>query len=192
MKLGIKRIGAFLLDCTILFFALTMINMFIPTFGNVENLSEKTIDIMEEYLEGNITEEKFVEETNDLNYNISKGTYLYTIAGIVVYILYFVVYQAYNNGQTLGKKVFKIQVLKLNDELPDKNCLIIRSLIPYGILTNFILLILILFVSKNVYLNINITLSNIHMIVIFISILLMFIKGRGIQDYLAKTKVKEV
>ena len=50
MKLGFKRLGAFLLDCIILFFVLTIVNMFVPTFGNVESLSDKTFEIMEEYV----------------------------------------------------------------------------------------------------------------------------------------------
>ena len=192
MKLGFKRCGAFLLDCLILFIVLTTITLFVPTFGNVEGLTEETFEIMEEYVNEEITKDKFIEESNNISYELSKGTYLYTIVGIVIYILYFVVFQAYNNGQTLGKKVFKIQVLKIDDELPDKNCLLIRSLIPYGILVNFVLVVAILFVNKDIYLNINTILNNIHMYVIIISVILMFIKGRGIQDYLAKTKVEEV
>ncbi len=192
MKLGFKRIGAYILDCVILFFALTMVSLFVPVFGNVENLNDRTLEIMEEYINEEITEDKFIEESNNINYEISKATYIQTIVGIVIYILYFVVFQAYNNGQTLGKKVFKIQVLKTNGERPDINCLISRCLIPYGILVNFILVILILFASKEVYLNLNTILSNIHTVVIFLTIIMMFIKGRGIQDYLANTKVEEV
>lgn len=192
MKLGFKRLGAYLLDCIILFFALTMINVFIPTFGNVEQLNNETMEVMDKYIKQEITEEKFTEEVNELNYELSKGTYLYTISGIVIYLLYFVAFQAYNNGQTLGKKVFKIQVLKKDDDVPGINSLFIRSLIPYGIFVNLVLVILILFASKEVYMSMNTVLNNIHMIVIFISILLMFIKGKSIQDYLAGTKVEEV
>ena len=136
--------------------------------------------------------EKYIEETNEISYLLQKGTYLTTIVGIVVYILYFVVYQAYNNGQTLGKKVFKIRVLKMDDDIPGINTLIRRCLIPYGILVNFILAILILILSKNVYNMFNIILTNLHLIVLGITILTMLIKKRGIHDYLANTKVEEV
>ena len=192
MKLGFKRLVAFLLDCIILFFALTVVNLFVPTFGDIDNLSNRTLEIVEDYANGEITKDKFKEESNDINYELSKVSYLSTIAGIVIYILYFVVFQAYNNGQTLGKKVFRLQVLKTNDELPDINCLTKRCLIPYGILVNFILVVLILFVSKNTYLAINTILSNIHMCVIVATIVTMFIKNRGIHDYLSNTKVEEI
>lgn len=192
MKLFFKRIGAFFLDCTILFFALTFINLFIPTFVDVNDLNDRTLEITQKYIDGEVTEEKFVEETNEISYLLQKGTYLTTISGIVVYILYFVVYQAYNSGQTLGKKVFKIRVVKVDDSVPNINMLIRRCLIPYGILVNFLLAILILILNKNIYNTLNIILTNLHLIILGVSILCMLIKKRGIHDYLANTKVEEV
>lgn len=192
MKLFFKRIGAFFLDCTILFFALTFINLFIPTFVDVNDLNDRTLEITQKYIDGEVTEEKFVEETNEISYLLQKGTYLTTISGIVVYILYFVVYQAYNSGQTLGKKVFKIRVVKIDDSVPNINMLIRRCLIPYRILVNFLLAILILILNKNIYNALNIILTNLHLIILGVSILCMLIKKRGIHDYLANTKVEEV
>ena len=192
MKLVFKRIGAYILDCIIMFFALTIVSLFIPVFGNVENLNNRTIEVMDKYINQEITQDKFVEESNNINYEISKATYIQTISGIVIYILYFVVFQSYNNGQTLGKKVFKIKVVKTNGENPDINSLISRCLIPYGILVNFVLVVLILFASKEFYLNFSNVLNNMHSIVIFITVIIMFIKGRGIHDYLADTKVENV
>lgn len=192
MKLFFKRLGAFFLDCTILFFALTFINLFIPTFVDINDLNDRTMEITEKYINGEVTQEKFVEETNEISYLLQKGTYLTTITGIVIYILYFVVYQAYNNGQTLGKKVFKIRVIKMDDNIPTINTLIRRCLIPYGILVNFVLAILILVLNKNIYNTVNVVLTNLHLVVLGISILGMLIKRRGIHDYLANTKVEEV
>lgn len=192
MKLFFKRIGAFFLDCTILFFALTLINLFVPTFVDVNDLNDRTMDITEKYVNGEVTQEKFVEETNEISYLLQKGTYLTTISGIIVYILYFVVYQAYNNGQTQGKKIFKIRVVKINDDIPNINMLIRRSLIPYGILVNFILAILILVLNQDIYNTVNVILTNLHLFVLGVSILGMLIKKRGIHDYLANTKVEEV
>jgi len=192
MKVFFKRIGAFLVDCTILFFALTLINLFIPTFTDVAELNDRTMDITNKYINEEITQEKFIEETNEISYQLQKGTYLSTIAGIVVYILYFVVYQAYNNGQTLGKKLFKIRVCNKDNQLLSINSLIRRCLIPYGILVNFILAIMILILSKDLYVTLNVILSNVHMIILFISIIMISVKGRGIHDYLANTIVEEI
>ncbi len=190
-KVFFKRILAYLIDCTILFFAMVLVNLFVPVFGDIEELNARLTTSMDNYTSGEITMDEFAEESNDISYDLMKATYISSIAGIVVYILYFVVFQAYNNGQTLGKKWLKLQVVKTDNNNVDINSLLRRSLFPYGILINFILVILLLFTSKSVYLNINTILSNIQIIIIFITLIMMFIKERGIHDYLANTKVIE-
>ena len=83
MRKLLKRIGAFLVDCAILFFVLTITNLFIPKFVEVETLSDRTFEITQKYVDQEITEEKFIEETNNINYELSRGTYLSTISSIV-------------------------------------------------------------------------------------------------------------
>lgn len=190
-KIFFKRILAYIIDCVILFFAMLVVNLFIPTFGDVEELNTRLTTSMESYTSGELTVDEFLEESEDISYDIMKATYISSIAGIVVYLLYFVVFQAYNNGQTLGKKWLKLQVVKTDDSNVDMNSLLRRSLFPYGILVNFILVVALLFASKHAYLSINTILSNIQMIIIFITLIMMFMKDRGIHDYLANTKVIE-
>ena len=190
-KIFFKRILAYIIDCVILFFVMLVVNLFIPTFGDVEELNTRLTTSMESYTSGELTVDEFLEESEDISYDIMKATYISSIAGIIVYLLYFVVFQAYNNGQTLGKKWLKLQVVKTDDSNVDMNSLLRRSLFPYGILVNFILVIALLFASKHAYLSINTILSNIQMIIIFITLIMMFMKDRGIHDYLANTKVIE-
>ena len=190
-KLFLKRVGAYLLDCTILFFALILVNLFVPTFGNIRELNERLTDMTDKYMAHEITAKELTEESQDINYDISKATYLSSIAGVVIYILYFVVLPVYNNGQTLMKKVFKIKVLKTDDSKVDINTMFIRCLLPYGILMNLVLVLLLLFVSKSLYLNINSALSTIHMFLMIITIIMMATQKRGLHDYMANTKVEE-
>ena len=158
-KIFFKRILAYIIDCVILFFVMLVVNLFIPTFGDVEELNTRLTTSMESYTSGELTVDEFLEESEDISYDIMKATYISSIAGIVVYLLYFVVFQAYNNGQTLGKKWLKLQVVKTDDSNVDMNSLLRRSLFPYGILVNFILVVALLFASKHAYLSINTILS---------------------------------
>lgn len=190
--LMLKRLGAYIIDCIILFFIITLINVFIPVNGDINKLSNKLLKLSDDYIEEKISVEELRKQNEDINYEISKATYVSSIASIGVYLLYFVVFQAYNNGQTFGKKIFKIQVLKSDNSLVDINTLLIRCLIPYDILVNFILVILILFVSKPLYINISNVLNFAHMIIMVITLFMMMIKSRGIHDVLAKTKVEQV
>lgn len=191
-KLFFKRIAAYLIDCFILFLLMLVVNLFLPVSGDVNDLNNQATNLMEELAEGKIDTREFGSKSASLNYDLTKATYISSVAGIVIYILYFVVYQAYNKGQTLGKKWLKLRVVKENDKPVDINTLLIRCLIPYGILVNFLLVVFILFVSKAMYINISNVLSNFHMAIIFITLMFMMIKSKGLHDYLARTKVEEI
>ena len=188
----LKRVFAYLIDCIILYFAVSLLNIFIPVSGDILEFNTRLTNLTDDYMSEKIAIEEYKKGVNDINYELSKATYISSIAGITVYILYFVVFQAYNNGQTLGKKLLKLQVVKDDGTSVDANSLLIRGLIPYGLLVNFILVIAILFASKSIYSGISNTLSNIHMIVIFVTLVMMMIKSKGIHDYLARTKVEKV
>ena len=186
-----KRFFAYIIDIFIVLVIANLITMFIP-------ISEKTQDY---YKELQTTQKKMydkeidVKEYTDIvledNYNISKGTVLISLTSIIIYILYFVVYQVYNNGQTVGKKLMKIIVKSITDESLSINTMLFRALIIYGIATNIINLILILLLKKELYLSISNTISIIQSLIVIISVfMILFSKQkRGIHDIITKTEV---
>lgn len=186
-----KRFFAYIIDIFIVLVIANLITMFIP-------ISEKTQDY---YKELQTTQKKMydkeidVKEYTDIvledNYNISKGTVLISLTSIIIYILYFVVYQVYNNGQTVGKKLIKIKVKSITDESLSINTMLFRALIIYGIATNIINLILILLLKKELYLSISNTISIIQSLIVIISVfMILFSKQkRGIHDIITKTEV---
>ena len=186
-----KRFFAYIIDIFIVLVIANLITMFIP-------ISEKTQDY---YKELQTTQKKMydkeidVKEYTDIvledNYNISKGTVLISLTSIIIYILYFVVYQVYNNGQTVGKKLMKIKVKSITDESLSINTMLFRALIIYGIATNIINLILILLLKKALYLSISNTISIIQSLIVIISVfMILFSKQkRGIHDIITKTEV---
>lgn len=186
-----KRFFAYIIDIFIVLVIANLITMFIP-------ISEKTQDY---YKELQTTQKKMydkeidVKEYTDIvledNYNISKGTVLISLTSIIIYILYFVVYQVYNNGQTVGKKLMKIKVRSITDESLSINTMLFRALIIYGIAANIINLILILLLKKELYLSISNTISIIQSLIVIISVfMILFSKQkRGIHDIITKTEV---
>lgn len=186
-----KRFFAYIIDIFIVLVIANLITMFIP-------ISEKTQDY---YKELQATQKKMydkeidVKEYTDIvledNYNISKGTVLISLTSIIIYILYFVVYQVYNNGQTVGKKLMKIKVKSITDESLSINTMLFRALIIYGIAANIINLILILLLKKELYLSISNTISIIQSLIVIISVfMILFSKQkRGIHDIITKTEV---
>lgn len=186
-----RRFFAYIIDIFIVLVIANLITMFIP-------ISEKTQDY---YKELQTTQKKMydkeidVKEYTDIvledNYNISKGTVLISLTSIIIYILYFVVYQVYNNGQTVGKKLMKIKVKSITDESLSINTMLFRALIIYGIAANIINLILILLLKKELYLSISNTINIIQSLIVIISVfMILFSKQkRGIHDIIAKTEV---
>ena len=186
-----KRFFAYIIDIFIVLVIANLITMFIP-------ISEKTQDY---YKELQTTQKKIydkeidVKEYTDIiledNYNISKGTVLISLTSIIIYILYFVVYQVYNNGQTVGKKLMKIKVKSITDESLSINTMLFRALIIYGIAANIINLMLILLLKKELYLSISNTISIIQSLIVIISVfMILFSKQkRGIHDIITKTEV---
>lgn len=186
-----RRFFAYIIDIFIVLVIANLITMFIP-------ISEKTQDY---YKELQTTQKKMydkeidVKEYTDIvledNYNISKGTVLISLTSIIIYILYFVVYQVYNNGQTVGKKLMKIKVKSITDEPLSINTMLFRALIIYGIAANIINLILILLLKKELYLSISNTISIIQSLTVIISVfMILFSKQkRGIHDIITKTEV---
>ena len=186
-----KRFFAYIIDIFIVLVIANLITMFIP-------ISEKTQDY---YKELQTTKKKMydkeidVKEYTDIvledNYNISKGTVLISLTSIIIYILYFVVYQVYNNGQTVGKKLMKIKVKSITDESLSINTMLFRALIIYGIAANIINLMLILLLKKELYLSISNTISIIQSLIVIISVfMILFSKQkRGIHDIITKTEV---
>lgn len=186
-----RRFFAYIIDIFIVLVIANLITMFIP-------ISEKTQDY---YKELQTTQKKMydkeidVKEYTDIvledNYNISKGTVLISLTSIIIYILYFVVYQVYNNGQTVGKKLMKIKVKSTTDESLSINTMLFRALIIYGIAANIINLILILLLKKELYLSISNTINIIQSLIVIISVfMILFSKQkRGIHDIITKTEV---
>lgn len=192
MKASIKkRIIAYIIDILLVFVVMSLISPIIPSFGDTNKLAEESVEISTQYLEKKITEEEFIKKANDVNYEISQATCLTDIANICLYLGYFVVLPLFINGQTLGKKLMKLKIKKLDDSSLTANALLIRALILYGILTAIINLALLLLTSKGMYMQLSGYVNTIFSMVIMVTFFMMVIRkdGRGIPDLLAKTIV---
>ena len=127
----------------------------------------------------------------DLGYDISKQTVIISIVSIVISLLYYVVYPCYNNGQTFGKKLMKIKIKKTNDKELSMNDLLIRSMINNSVLVSIINVILVLFLSKDLYLSTSSFVGVIQYIVLIISLIMIaFTKNaQGLHDKVVHTEV---
>ena len=186
-----QRVLAFLIDLVLLSMITSLITMFIPMNDTATKLYEEQNRVLEDYVEGTVSMEEYVNQMVDLGYDISKQTVIISIVGVVISLLYYVVYPCYNNGQTFGKKLMKIKIKKTNDKELSMNDLLIRSMINNSILVNIITIALVLFLSKDLYLSMSSLLSSVQSLVLIISLIMIaFTKNaQGLHDKVVHTEV---
>ena len=186
-----QRVLAFLIDLLLLSIICSLITMFVPVNDTATKLYEEQNRVLEGYVDGSVSMEEYVNQMVDLGYDISRQTVIVSIVTIVISLLYYVVYPCYNNGQTFGKKLMKIRIKKTNDTELSMNDLLIRSMINNSILVNIITIALVLFLSKDLYLNMSSLLSVIQYLVLIISLIMIaFTKNaQGLHDKVVHTEV---
>lgn len=184
-----KRLLAYSIDLIIIVFISFIFVSFIPVSKSVIESQNELVNIL-----SNVDSNSFdiYSRVLDLNYVLSKGTVIRTLMSTIIYILYFMVYPMYNNGQTVGKKIFKIKIVAYKNDLTFNN-LIIRGLLLYGMWYNLVDLIIILFLNKNMYFKASSCLQVINSMFILISVAMVLIRkdGRGLHDIIGSTVVKE-
>lgn len=190
----IKRLGALILDMIIVSTVVSMLTFFVNNNSNYEKLTKEYNDVMEQAMDKKTSPKeykKLLSKASDISYDLSKQTVVVSFVSLTMYILYFIVFQFYNKGQTIGKKLMKIKIESNDGKDLTMNQLAVRSLIINSILANLILLAVIILGSKDVYFVSSTTVSMIQYIIIFTTaIMILFRKDkRGLHDVITNTKV---
>ena len=180
-----RRILAYFIDILLVTFAASML----ASISYLNPKLDKYNEIYEEYtklIETDITEID-QDQLNDLNYKLEKNNIYGAIISITLTFAYFVVFQKYNDGQTLGKKLTKIKI-EGNKSLISY---LLRSLVLHNIFINGLKLILILNMSQAKYISISRILYVVELFieVTILTMVLMREDKRGLHDLIADTKV---
>ena len=216
MKIVIKRFVAYAIDILIvsmissLITSNTLINKDFKKYMDTYEKYEEVVDKYEDDKEAlndaleyeAITDDEYdikLEELNETfdkdnvnyNYKLIKLSIVSTIVSILVILLYFVVIQYYFNGQTVGKKIMKLRVVSNSSKKLNILNYLFRSLILNSVLINTLSIIMVFALSKNNYLIYN---EIIYVVNYIIEMAIIFMMGfnkdnRGLQDYVANTKV---
>jgi len=216
VKIVIKRFIAYAIDILIvsmissLITSNTLINKdfkkYMDTYEKYEEIVDKYEDdkeALQEALEYEaITDDEYdvkLEKLNDsfnednvsYNYKLIKLSIVSTIVSMLVILLYFVVIQYYFNGQTVGKKIMKLRVVSNSSKKLNILNYLFRSLILNSVLINTLSIIMVIVLSKNDYLIYN---EIIYVVNYIMEMAIIFMMGftkdnRGLQDYVANTKV---
>lgn len=183
------RLLAYILDALIISVVVTLISSIFPN-SNYKKLNDELDKVTENYADKEINLKTYVYNYVDINQDMLKES-LYTnlIQGFLI-IGYFIILPVCNNGQTLGKKLFKIKIVSDKGEL-DYNQLIIRTLIVDGLGYLILSMALLYILPSFAYFITTSILSLVESVVTIISVA-MIIKNdnrKGIHDILSGTKV---
>lgn len=192
--LFIQRFGAFILDILIISSIASLISYPFLDSKSINKLNDNTSEIIEKYSSGEIDVDTYFDEVKGISYQMAKQEGVVSLVTLFLSILYFVVYQYYNSGQTIGKKILKIKVVSNDDKDLTMNSFIFRSLIINSILIDMISFAIVIFGSETVYFYGFALCSFIKYILLLIcAFMVMWSKsGQGLHDKLAHTNVVKI
>ena len=186
----VQRLFAYLIDMFLITVVATIVTYPFTDLDAINKFSKESNEIMSSYQNGDIDMITYFNQSMDLNYEQSKINGFASIIQILLLVLYFIVYQIYHNGQTIGKKLLKIRNIQVDNKELTMNNMIIRELFNHLILLNILVSILLLF-NKNIYMYGTMLLEGIQYFFLLVTVFMIFIRkdGRGLADFIGKTKV---
>lgn len=189
-----KRICAFIIDIMIVNILVSVIGVFIPVSDNISNLNTELVTANEQYLNKEIDESTYLSVVYNVEYDLEKETIPISIISAVVSLLYFVVLPFYKKGQTLGKRMFNLKIVKSNNGVLEMNDLVIRAFINNGIFISLAKLLLIFVIKEPKIMVISGVILSYMQFAVWIVSLIMIIftnKKQGIHGIISKTEVVE-
>ena len=185
------RLVAYIIDILLISIIFSGIMFLVPENSNYDKYVKEYEQIQTDLIEEKITVEEYYNKSIDIVYDIDYSNVFSMIIQVVLIILYFVVFQFYNNGQTLGKKLMKLRIVSTNGDELTLNQIVYRALINNSILINILIIGTLLFLGRNCYYYISIILQAIASIIVFVTLMMILCRkdGKGLHDVIAGTKV---
>lgn len=189
--LFVQRFIAFLLDIFILSSIASLISYPFLDAKSIDKLNKNSSEVIEKYATGEIDMDTYVDEVKGISYQLSQKQGVVSLVTLFLAVLYFIVYQYYNNGQTIGKKLMKIKVVSSTDKEITMNSFIFRSLIVNSILVDMISFAIVIFGNETAYFY-GVAICGIikYTLLLICGFMVMWSKsGLGLHDRIAHTTV---
>ena len=200
-----RRISAFLIDIFLVTFVSTIfssisyVNPFIENYKVAYDEYREIYKSESESVLTNPTIKNVVDYSNKMSKQIYKIDYsmlFNNIYYLVFSFLYFVLFAYFTNGQTLGKKLFKLKVVRQDGEKVKLSNLMLRTLLSgssifMGVNIIVVIQLLLLMIPQNqVYFYAILFSSMISYVIEIIGLILLFSKEhRSLDDIIGSTKV---
>lgn len=200
-----RRISAFLIDVFLVTFVSTIfssisyVNPFMESYKVAYDEYREIYKSESESVLTNPTIKNVVDYSNKMSKQIYKIDYsmlFNNIYYLVFSFLYFVLFAYFTNGQTLGKKLFKLKVVRQDGEKVKLSNLMLRTLLSgssifMGVNIIVVIQLLLLMIPQNqAYFYAILFSSMISYVIEIIGLVLLFSKEhRSLDDIIGSTKV---
>ena len=184
----IQRALAYLLDIFIISFIFSIITI---GFKPNTEIEKKYNEVYDNYIKGEITAEQYLDEYTDVLYDMQKANALPNAINTVLIIVYFIVFQYLNKGQTIGKKLLKIKIVNEDKKDISLKQMLIRGIMIYLILSSLINIILFFNVSRKVYMTSYLLIDGIETLILFLSAIFILYRNdkKALHDIVSKSIV---
>lgn len=188
----IKRIAAYIIDTVIVTFISSIIfsmPIFIDYQEQYEDVYKDFIKELE-YIKDIGSAEYDEERLLDFEYDMINSQKPRQIIDVGLLILYFGVFAYISDGQTIGKKIFKIKIVGVKNKI-QPHLFMLRSIILTNFIPNLVSIITLILGTKEMWLSVNNVVVYINYFISFIIIGFMIFREdeRGLHDILCDTEV---
>lgn len=184
-----QRVVAFMIDILLISVISAILTTPFIDSKSVVKLNDSNQEIVDKYMAGEINQKTYFTESMNITYQLARKNGILTLVTLFLEVLYFIVFQFYKGGQTIGKKIMKIKVSSTDGDLTI-NQVLVRSLIIDMILLDMVVFGFVIFAPENIYFYGTLFLEMIQYAVIFISIFMICGKQkRGLHDLITHTEV---
>lgn len=192
MKL--KRIVAYFIDLIIISMISSLIFMlpiFKTSYKEYNDLSENFAKNYANIILNSGSGDENLEDLVDVSYNIIKTSTPLLIIELAVSFTYFGVICFVWKGQTLGKKLFKLQIVPNEGKELNPSRFMLRQILVSNIIFQAISLFTLILCSKNTYTNITTYIDYMSQLVQFLMLGFVIFRDdeRGLHDLIGNTKV---
>ena len=189
----LQRFLAFVIDMFLILIVASLISTPFVDTERLEKIEKQEFETLEKFQNEEIDAKTYIDTYSSLYYKSKRESGLVSIITIFLEVAYFVVYQIYKKGQTIGKKLMKIKVVSDDGEL-SSNQMIYRSFIANFIIFSLLSFVFMLFGPKDIFFHVSIVFECIQFLILLISAIMIMKSenGKAIHDRLAHTTVIRV
>lgn len=188
-----KRILAYIFDFLLvsvvvaMFSELSLINPYFDEYNDISNKYLEYVDSIES------AEEIDPIVVNNYVYQISYYSVYMNMIYVVFIVIYFIIFQYFNDGKTIGKALMRIKVVSKKGKKVKLYQLALRTLIINGLLVNILNVVSLYVFSKDKCLDLLPMITFLDTSILMVcSIMVIFRKdGRGLHDLISGTKIKD-